>query len=84
MAEKRSYKQYSVTAEQFITTWQMSDTAADVAAKLEMPLKIIHARASNYRKAGIRLKQMPRRSNKIDVEAFNRLIEGLDRQRARE
>jgi hypothetical protein len=85
MAQKRRYTHYGVSPEQFIVAWQSSDTAAEVATKLTMPLGIVHARASNYRTAGVRLKPMPRRPDgKMDVEALNRLIEALDRQRAQD
>ena len=46
-----------------------------------MPKPIVHARASNYRAAGVKLKKMPRNpKNKLDVNQLNRLIEGLNRE----
>jgi hypothetical protein len=75
--------EYNVSAEQFITVWQTSDTAQEAAERLKMPKDIAHARASMYRKAGVRLKRMPRRGQGgLNVAALNKLIEELDRQRA--
>jgi hypothetical protein len=46
-----------------------------------MPKPIAQARASHYRKAGIKLKKMPRRpKHKLDVEALNRVIEEIGRE----
>jgi transcription elongation factor Elf1 len=56
-----------------------------VADKLKMPKDIVLARASTYRGAGIRLKKMPRHSNKaLDVQALNNLIDNLDRKMGKE
>jgi hypothetical protein len=47
-----------------------------------MPKPIAHARASNYRQLGIKLKKMPRTpKHKLDVEHLNRLIDEIDRSR---
>ena len=74
-------EKYDVSAEQFIKVWQTSESADEVAERLRMPKGIVHARASNYRTAGIKLKKMPRRpKNRLDVDALNRLIEQIDRQ----
>ena len=44
-----------------------------------MPKPIVHARASSYRQAGIKLKKMPRKkmARGLDVEALNKLVEKL-------
>jgi len=70
---------YDVTPEQFITAWQTSESADEVADKLKMPKAIVLARASGYRRAGLKLKKMPRRPSKVlDIERLNRLIEELN------
>jgi hypothetical protein len=75
----RSREQYDVSPEDFIRAWQTSQSADEVAEKLKMPKGIVHARASNYRTAGIRLKKMPRsRKNKLDVDALNKMIEEMN------
>jgi transcription elongation factor Elf1 len=75
----RGKTDYNVDAETFIRTWQQAQSAQEVADKLNMPKDIVHARASTYRNAGIRLKKMPRHSNKaLDVEALNKLIDSLE------
>jgi hypothetical protein len=72
---------YEVTPEQFITAWQIADSIDEVVEKLGMPKPIVHARASNYRQVGIKLKKMPRkRRDGLDVESLNRLIEQLSQQ----
>jgi hypothetical protein len=79
VAKKNGRAEYGVTPEQFITAWQTSESADEVAEKLKMPKPIVHARASFYRQAGLKLKKMPRRSRKgLDVERLNRLIEELN------
>ncbi len=43
-----------------------------------MPKPIVHARASSYRQAGVKLKKMPRHSKRtLDVGGLNELIESL-------
>jgi glutamate/tyrosine decarboxylase-like PLP-dependent enzyme len=81
VAKKSARKKYEVPAEEFVRTWQNSDSADEVAAKLKMPKAIAHARASNYRMLGVKLKKMPRRpKNSIDVDALNKLIEELNEE----
>ncbi len=76
-----SRERYDVPPEVFIETWQRSDSAEEVAKKLNMPKPIVHARASNYRLAGIKLKKMPRRpKNLLDVAALNKLIDKINRE----
>ena len=79
MAKKNGRAKYGVTPEQFITAWQTSQSADEVADKLQMPKPIVLARVSCYRRAGLKLKKMPRRSGKgLDIERLNRLIEELN------
>jgi hypothetical protein len=69
---------YDVSAEQFITAWEQAGSAEEVVEKLGMPKAIVHARASTYRSAGIKLKKMPRKARKrLDVDALNKLIEKI-------
>lgn len=74
--EKRQRASYGITAEEFVRVWQSCSSASEVVSRLNMPLPIVHARASGYRKAGVHLKSMPRnrQGGGLDVEALNRLI----------
>jgi hypothetical protein len=70
---------YDVSPEEFCRVWQTCSSADEVAKKLRMPKPIVHARASSYRTAGIKLKNMPRRSKKgLDIDALNKLIAEID------
>jgi hypothetical protein len=76
-------KDYNVPPEDFIRAWQAASSAQEVADRLNMPRPIVLARASNYRKAGVKLKNMPRGPKRaLDVAALNRLIETIDREQA--
>jgi hypothetical protein len=70
--------QYGVTPQRFVKVWQTSSTAEEVARRLNMPKSIVHARASNYRQQGIKLKKLARSSKGLDVDGLNRLIEEID------
>jgi hypothetical protein len=73
-----------VTPEVFIATWQTSSSAFEVAERLQMPKDIVHARASTYRQAGIKLKKMPRHRNKaLDVARLNRIIDEIEQEKGR-
>jgi transposase len=73
---KKKYVDYGVTAEKFVETWQACSSADEVAKKLDMPKAIVHARASAYRRRGVKLKKMGRPTKgKLDIEALNRLID---------
>jgi len=61
---RRGKADYNVPPELFIATWQAAQSAGEVAEKLNMPKDIVHARASTYRSAGVRLKKMPRHRTK--------------------
>ncbi len=54
--QEQPREKYDVTPEQFIGAWQRAESAEEVAERLNMPKPIVHARASNYRMAGIKLK----------------------------
>jgi hypothetical protein len=80
--KKASRTEYNVSPEEFVRAWQTSETAQEVADKLKMPKPIVLARASGYRKDGIHLKKMKRGPKRaLDVDALNRLIEQLDREK---
>jgi len=84
MAEKPSggRTEYDVSPESFIRAWQASQSVDEVAATLKMPKPIVLARKSNYKKAGIKLKSMPRKSTdrRLDVDKLNALIDELGRK----
>ncbi len=79
--DKKNRKRYNVTAEQFVKVWQESESAQEVAEKLDMPKNIVLARSAVYRKPrkdgtpGVRLKKMPRYNpRRLNVEALNALV----------
>jgi transposase len=78
MSKNKGRQEYNVSAEKFVETWQTSESAQEVADKLGMPKAVVHARVSNYREAGIKLKKMVRKSPRaMNVEALNKLCEQL-------
>lgn len=61
--------------------WEGAHSAEEVSQKTGMPIPIVHARASKYRKAGVKLKKMRRYTPKsLDVDAMNQLIEEIRSQ----
>ncbi len=71
-----AYKNYHVSAEDFVRAWESSTTPAEVAAKLGMPRPLVNARASYYRRIGVTLKTMKgANARKLDVEALNKLTQ---------
>lgn len=77
--EKGKRTEYGVSAEQFIMTWQNSESAAEVSEKTGIPIPIVHARASLYRRKGVKLKKMKRSSDRgLDVDALNLLITKIE------
>lgn len=75
--EKKSRKKYGVDATTFVTAWQGANSVQEVADKLNMPKNIVQARYSLYKKDGVNLKKMERKSpKKLDVAALNELIGG--------
>ena len=70
---------YNITPEQFVKVWQVSETSQEVADKLGMPLPIIFARASSYRKAGVHPKKLKRKEKQGAGrgKVWNRLIDQL-------
>jgi hypothetical protein len=75
---------FDVTPEEFVTVWNASSTSQEAADKLGMPKAIAQARASKYRKAGVKLKKMRRGGGRqLDVAGLNRLIAELEAKQSR-
>lgn len=83
MAKKtKTQKKYHVSAEEFVIAWNTSASAQEVAERIGMPVPIVHARASKYRKAGVRLKDHKVDSGRsLNVAKLNALIDELDADR---
>jgi hypothetical protein len=81
MARKKGTQtrtEYGISQTKFVETWESSNSPEEVAEKLEMPKPVVIARASKYRKAGVKLKKMGKKSRRsIDVEALNRMIDEM-------
>lgn len=76
MSERTTYP--DTGPERFIEVWQTSDSVQEVSDRLKMPKPIVLARASNYRAAGVNLKDMKRAAKKaLDVAGLNKLIADL-------
>lgn len=74
---KHRKNEYGVTPEQFVTAWMRSYHAgegmAGVVARTGMPKAIVSARASGYRRLGVKLPRFPRGPRRlIDVAALSR------------
>jgi hypothetical protein len=53
-------KQYNVSSQEFVKVWQECRTADEVAERTGLPKGLVYARASAYRKRGVRLKRLER------------------------
>lgn len=74
-SEKKLRAKYNVSAKLFVETWQAAAHVEEVSQKLGMPVPIVHARATGYRRKGLILKPMPRKNpNAVDVDELNRII----------
>lgn len=63
-----------VTPEQFVRTWQTSDSSWEVGRKLGMSSQSALVRAMRYRLAGVKLKKHKRTAGQeIDVKRLNAL-----------
>jgi len=51
--------QTSIPADEFVRTWQTSETLVEVAAKLNTDKHLAYSRASYYRRKGVPLKKFP-------------------------
>jgi hypothetical protein len=64
----------SVSAEDFVRTWESADSIAEVGEKTGMARGAINSRAAHYRKSGIPLKRMARQGRRhLDIEALKAL-----------
>jgi hypothetical protein len=78
MPTRSKRTEYNITPEQFVTAWEQSESADEVAKRLKMPKPIVLARASSYRHAGVKLKKMKRKSTRgLSVDALNAVIDRL-------
>jgi hypothetical protein len=76
--QKKARQEYNVSPAEFVKVWQSSETTQEVSDRLGMPKPIVLARASSYRKDGIKLKKLRRdRKNALDIDGLNRLIEEM-------
>lgn len=67
----------NITDEQFVKAWTAAKSVSDVSTKLNVTYTTVAARARSLRKAGVKLKEMPRGGKRakreIDVKALNKL-----------
>lgn len=76
--DDRRKADYDVTPERFVTVWNVAQSLDEVSEELGMPKPIAAARASNYRRAGVNLKRMPRpRTDALNIEGLNQLAAKL-------
>jgi hypothetical protein len=66
-----------VSSDVFIRAYQAATSHAEVAEALGLKLPSVIARATQYRAKGIALKQMPRKSHRLDVAAAQALVNQL-------
>jgi hypothetical protein len=82
---ERRQTNYGVSPEAFVMAFEEANTVSDVAEKLAIPIPIVHARASVYRRLGVKLKKLKRRkSSSVDVDRLNKLLESRRRSPSRE
>jgi len=84
VTQRRPQARYGVSAQEFITAWETSDSAQEAADRVNMPKAIAQARASGYRKRGLNLKHMPRGMKPLDVDRLNAFIQQLHHEQAAE
>lgn len=77
---KKKRVSYGITDEQFVDSWESSESAQEAADKLskavgqEVPKSLVLARASAYRAKGVNLKKMNKHHYKIDPAKLNERI----------
>jgi hypothetical protein len=72
---KKHRTNYHVSDERFVAAWQASDSTEAVGEALNMPPKIVLSRAAVYRRNGVDLKKMPRKTNRgNNVERLNAIV----------
>ncbi len=75
-------KDYGVNPEEFVLAWQTSSSTEEVSRKLSMPIPIVVARASAYRKSKVHLKKFVKKpSRTLDVDSLNKLIDELGKKK---
>jgi len=70
----------TVSAEEFVKVWEISESRKEVAEKLNITVKQASQRASEYRRKGVNLKRYKqgRKGGVITkIELLNKLIEDL-------
>lgn len=90
MSDKKTRKNYNVTAEKFCEVWkdtfEAGGTAQDVADKLEMPKNAVLARYSNYKKTrsdgtpGVPLPQLKRKKSDkaLNIDVLTKIVTGKE------
>ena len=65
-----------MSAEEFVTTWQKNDGIEEFCEATGLSPVTARSRAVRYRKAGVELKEYPRRTGgpRLDVDALNELV----------
>lgn len=66
---------YGVSAVWFVDAWQTANTFEDIVEELPMPRSAIIARATNYRRQGVPLKEFPAEASRIDWKQLKELAE---------
>lgn len=68
--------EYNVTAEEFVAIWEASSSSQEVSERTGMPVPIVNARASKYRKSGVKLKKMRKGvPPSIQVDELNKIVD---------
>jgi hypothetical protein len=67
-------KKYDVDADEFCRVWQLASSADQASRELNMPKPIVLARASFYRKKGVRLKKFPRHKVRLNIGDLNEML----------
>src|ERR1700690_1178724 len=74
--EKTVRKDYGVSPAEFVEIWQSSQSTGEVVKRTGMPKRSVNARASTYRKKGVKLKEHEVTSKRrFDIDELNRLAE---------
>lgn len=94
MSDKKTRKNYNITAEKFCEVWrntfEKGGTAQDVADTLEMPKNAVLARYSNYKKTrsdgtpGVPLPQLKRKKSDkaLKIDVLTKIVTGKEEAEA--
>ena len=74
---KHNSNQLTATPGLFVTTWETSESIAEVAKKLNCSVEAVQQRARQLRSRKVKLKMMPKGVSKIVTEELNALIDNL-------